>query len=136
MVGDAEAHAADDKLFRALIESRNKADSLIHAVERTLKDFGHNVKAEDRARIEPALSDLRGALKSDDKLAIDKKCAALENAVQSLSAPSAAQSDPSEEPLYRQAQPQGPGAARGKSGRFAPADGVIDANFEDLGSKG
>ena len=136
MVSDAEAHAAEDKLFRALIESRNKADGLIHAVEKTLKDFGDNVKAEDRARIESALSDLRGALKGDDKLAIDKKYAALERAVQSLSAPSAAQPDPAEEPLYRQEPPQGPGAGRGKSGGLSSADGVIDADFEDLGSKG
>src|SRR6202008_589767 len=37
MVRDAEAHAADDKRFRELVDSRNKADGLVHAVEKSLK---------------------------------------------------------------------------------------------------
>ena len=49
MVRDAEAHAEEDKKFRELVDTRNKADGLIHAVEKTLKDLGDKVDA-GRAR--------------------------------------------------------------------------------------
>src|SRR3954468_3858808 len=63
MVRDAEAHAAEDKKFRELVETRNKADGLIHSVEKTVKDLGDKVDAGERAKVESAISDLRTALK-------------------------------------------------------------------------
>src|SRR5439155_17056142 len=36
MVGDAEAHAAEDAKFRELAETRNRADGLVHATEKML----------------------------------------------------------------------------------------------------
>ena len=53
MVRDAEAHAEDDKRFRELVETRNKADGLVHAVEKALKDLGDKV---DRRRAREASS--------------------------------------------------------------------------------
>ena len=77
MVADAEAHAEEDKKFRELVESRNRADQLVHAVEKSLKDLGDKVDGAERAKVESALSDLRSVLKGDDKAAIDKKAEAL-----------------------------------------------------------
>src|SRR5262247_2099083 len=73
MVSDAEAHAEEDKKFRELVESRNKAEQLAHAVEKSLKDLGDKVDGAERAKVESAMSDLRSAIKGDDKAAIDKK---------------------------------------------------------------
>jgi molecular chaperone DnaK len=73
MVRDAEAHAAEDKKFRELVDTRNRADALLHATEKSLKDLGDKVTGEERAAIEAALSDLRGVLKGDDKAAIEHK---------------------------------------------------------------
>jgi molecular chaperone DnaK len=67
MVGDAEAHAEEDKKFRELVDSRNRADQLVHAVEKSLKDLGDKVDGGERAKVESALSDLRGVLKGDDQ---------------------------------------------------------------------
>ncbi|MGC8522003.1 MAG: molecular chaperone DnaK, partial [Steroidobacteraceae bacterium] len=80
MVRDAEAHAAEDKRFRELIETRNKADAMVHAVERSLKDLGEKVEASERASVESAISDLRTALKGDDREVIEKKTEALAQA--------------------------------------------------------
>src|SRR5579859_3373891 len=80
MVRDAEAHAEEDKRFRELVDTRNKADGMIHAVEKTLKDLGDKVDAGERAKVESAISDLRTALKSDDKGVIEKKTEALAQA--------------------------------------------------------
>ena len=52
MVRDAEAHAEEDKRFRELVDTRNKADGLIHAVEKTLQDLGDKVDAAERAKVE------------------------------------------------------------------------------------
>ena len=76
MVRDAEAHAEDDKRFRELVDSRNKADGLIHAVEKSLQSLGDKAEGAERATIESAVSDLRTALKGEDKGAIDKKAEA------------------------------------------------------------
>ena len=59
------------------MDSRNRADQLVHAVEKSLKDLGDKVDGGERAKVESALSDLRGVLKGDDKAAIDKKAEAL-----------------------------------------------------------
>src|SRR5690349_14339289 len=80
MVRDAEAHAEEDKKFRELVETRNKADGMIHAIEKTLKDLGDKVDPAERGRVESAISDVRAALKSDDKGVIEKKTEALAQA--------------------------------------------------------
>src|ERR1700692_2328481 len=80
MVHDAEAHAEADKKFRELVDTRNKADGMIHTVEKTVKDLGDKVDAGERAKVESAVSDLRTALKGDDRNVIEKKSEALAQA--------------------------------------------------------
>ncbi len=126
MIRDAEAHAEEDKRFRELVETRNRADALLHATEKSVKDLGDKVTGEERAAIEAALSDLRGALKGDDKAAIEHKAEALAKA-----------SAPVVQRAY-QAEPQpageGPGATAqaGAGGK----DDVLDAEFEEIKDKG
>jgi molecular chaperone DnaK len=129
MVRDAEAHAAEDKRFRELVESRNKADALTHAVEKSLRELGDKVDASERARVESAVSDLRTALKGDDKNVIDKKAEALAQASASLA---------------QRAQSGGAGAGPeaaaagggGSAGGGAHGDDVVDAEFEEVKDKG
>ena len=71
MVRDAEAHAEEDKKFRELAETRNRADALLHATEKSLKDLGDKVSPEDRARTASAISDLKGVIRGDDKDVIE-----------------------------------------------------------------
>src|ERR1700683_2737732 len=80
MVKDAEIHAAEDRKFRELVETRNRADAMVHSVEKALKDLGEKVSADERAKAEAALNDLKTVLKSDDKEAIEKKTEALAQA--------------------------------------------------------
>ena len=61
MVGDAEAHAAEDAKFRELAETRNQADALVHATEKSLRELGDKVSGEERAKIESALADVKEA---------------------------------------------------------------------------
>ena len=59
--GEAEAHAAEDKKFRELVETRNRADALLHATEKSLKDLGDKVDPADRAKVESAATALPSA---------------------------------------------------------------------------
>jgi molecular chaperone DnaK len=125
MVRDAEAHAEEDRKFRELAETRNRADSLVHAAEKALKDLGDKVSAEDRARVESAVSDLKGVLKGDDKDIIEKKAAALAEA----SAKVAQQAYASQPGADGGPGAAGPGAGGATGGG---KDEVLDAEFEEV----
>ena len=130
MVSDAEAHAADDKKFRELVETRNKADGLLHSVEKSLKDVGEKVSVEDRSKAESAISDLRTALKGDDRDQIEKKAEALAQASAGIAQQAAAAAG-------GDAGPAEAGAAGGASGASgARSDDVVDAEFEEVKDKG
>ncbi|NND58670.1 MAG: molecular chaperone DnaK, partial [Gammaproteobacteria bacterium] len=57
MVRDAEAHADEDRKFRELVDTRNQADALLHATEKSMEDLGDKVSAEERSSIEAASND-------------------------------------------------------------------------------
>jgi molecular chaperone DnaK len=136
MVRDAEAHAEEDKRFRELVETRNKADGLIHAVEKSLQSLGDKVEATERAKVESAVSDLRTALKGDDRNVIEKKSEALAQASAAIA--------------QRAYAAEGGGAAAAEAGSAGTAgaqDGggggggagredVVDAEFEEVKDKG
>jgi molecular chaperone DnaK len=131
MVRDAEAHAAEDKRFRELVETRNKADSMIHTVEKTVKDLGDKVDPSERAKVEAAISDLRTALKGDDKNVIEKKTEALAQASSSIAQKAYASGG-----AEGAAGPGGSaGGGAGASGGQAGRDDVVDAEFEEVKDK-
>ncbi|MFO1401216.1 MAG: molecular chaperone DnaK [Steroidobacteraceae bacterium] len=139
MVKDAEAHAAEDKKFRELVDTRNRADGMVHSVEKALKDLGEKVSAEERAKAESALSDLKGVLKGDDKDAIEKKTEALATAAAGIAQKAYADSGAggAGEPGGGQAGGgAGAQAEAGAAGGGAGKDDVVDAEFEEVKDKG
>src|SRR5690554_3828333 len=80
MVKDAEAHAEEDKKFHELVTARNQADALIHATNKSLKDLGDKVDADEKAKIESAVEALQEAIKGEDKDDIEAKTNALSEA--------------------------------------------------------
>ncbi len=115
MVSDAEAHAEEDRQFRELVETRNKADGLLHATEKTLADLGAQVAPAERAGVESALADLRDALKGNDRQIIETKASALAAAAAGLA--------------QQAQQAASGGGAGGAAGNDA---GVVDAEFEEV----
>src|SRR2546427_2296825 len=110
MVKDAAEHAEEDRKRRSEIETRNETDALIFQSERTLRDLGDKVSPEDRERIESALKDAEGSLKSEDKAAIDAKAQALAQAAQKLGEKMYAETQA--QAGGQQAQGAAPGGAR------------------------
>ena len=66
MVGEAEAHAADDKTQREQVEARNRLDSMIWQIDKMLKESGDKLDATAKAEVEEALAAARQDLESDD----------------------------------------------------------------------
>jgi molecular chaperone DnaK len=124
MVSDAEAHAEDDKKFRELIETRNRADGMVHSVEQSLTDLGDKVPTEERAKVESALSDLKSVLKGDDKEKIEKKLEALMQAASGIAQQAYAQS-------AEGAAGGADASAAGEGGGDGKGD-VLDAEFEEV----
>ncbi|HEX4023722.1 MAG TPA: molecular chaperone DnaK [Steroidobacteraceae bacterium] len=147
MVKDAEAHAAEDRKFRELVDTRNRADAMVHAVEKALKDLGDKVSSDERAKAEVALSDLKTALKGDDKDAIEKKTEALGQASASIAQRAYAAQEGAAGAAgdggggAGAAGPGGPGGSAGAGGgadapASKPEDNVVDAEFEEVRDKG
>jgi molecular chaperone DnaK len=124
MVKDAEAHAEEDRRFREIVETRNKADALIHGADKALKDLGEKVSADDRRNVEAAVSDLRTALKGDSKETIEAKANALAQA--SAAIMQQAMSGAAGE------GPQEAGGAAGSGSADSGRDDVLDAEFEEV----
>lgn len=122
MVRDAEAHADEDKKARALVDARNQADAMIHATEKSLKEFGEKLEASEKEKIEAAANELREAMKGDDKDAIEQKTQALAEASHKLA-----------EQMYAQAQ--GGAGEAGEQPQGENAEDVVDAEFEEVKDK-
>ncbi|MEO0077462.1 MAG: molecular chaperone DnaK [candidate division WOR-3 bacterium] len=116
MVSDAQAHAADDRKRREVVDSRNRADTLIYQTERTLRDSGERVPAAEKKPIEDAIAELRAVMKGDDKAAIDTAVEKLQKLSYRMA-----------EELYKQ-QGSATGAAAGskpESGKSVDADYTV-----------
>ncbi|MBC7984233.1 MAG: molecular chaperone DnaK [Candidatus Obscuribacterales bacterium] len=126
MVTDAESHAEEDRKFRELVDSRNRADALLHTTDKTLKEMGDKVPGAERAKVESAMADLKTALGGDSKETIDTKASALAEVSQSL-AQQTAQAQTSESAAGQNGGGSGPSGG-GK-------DDVLDAEFEEVKDK-
>ncbi|HAE46285.1 MAG TPA: molecular chaperone DnaK, partial [Tistrella mobilis] len=122
MVKEAEANAAEDKKRKELVEARNHADGLVHSTEKSLKEHGDKIGAEDRTAIEDAVTALKAALNGDDADDIKAKTEALSMAAMKLG-----------EAMYKAGeQGDGPTASGPGAGAGAADDGVVDADFEEV----
>ena len=84
MKQDAEAHAEDDKARRELVETKNKAEMMMHETKKSMDEHGDKISPEARGSIESALSNLEEKLKGDDKEAIEAALTALAGSAEEL----------------------------------------------------
>ncbi|MET0169582.1 MAG: Hsp70 family protein, partial [Aliihoeflea sp.] len=120
MVKDAEANADTDKKRRAAVEAKNQAESLIHSSEKSLKDYGDKVSAEDRQAIETAIADLRTAVEGDDAEDITAKTTHLAEVSMKLG-----------QAMYEASQAEA-AEADAKADAEKSGEDVVDADFEEI----
>jgi molecular chaperone DnaK len=85
LVSEARGHEAEDRNRRQLVEARNNADSLAYQTEKSLRELGDRVPAQERRDIEEKVRNLREAIKGEDTLRIQRMQDDLQNAFHALS---------------------------------------------------
>ncbi|MFL5236237.1 MAG: molecular chaperone DnaK [Rhizomicrobium sp.] len=121
MVKDAEAHAAEDKKRRALVDAKNQADALVHSTEKALSEHGDKVGQEERTAIENAIASVKEAVKGEDVEAIQQKTQALAQASMKLG-----------EAMYKAQAAQGAEGQPGGEGATPNNENVVDAEFTEV----
>ena len=127
MTKDAELHAEEDKRRKEIVETRNSADALVHATEKSLKDLGDKVDAETKANVEKEIENVKKVKDGDDVDAIKTAVDALTQASHKLA-----------ELMYAQASKENPDAGQGGAGDAGAKpkkdddDDVVDADFEEV----
>jgi molecular chaperone DnaK len=121
MVKDAEAHAAEDKKRREMVDAKNQGESLAHDAEKSLKEYGDKVAQSDRSAIESAVASLRTALQGEDVEAIKARTNDLMQAQMKLG-----------EAMYKAQQASGAPGDGGAAPGGEPKDDVIDAEFREV----
>ncbi|HWC50919.1 MAG TPA: molecular chaperone DnaK, partial [Nitrospira sp.] len=125
LVKDAQAHTEDDKKRRKAAEAKNQADNLLYQTEKNLKEHGDKISAEDRTKIEDAVTALKKAMEGTDPDAIESATQTLTSASHKLA-----------EEMYKKASASsatGAEAAGAESPNGAKTDEkVVDAEFEEV----
>jgi molecular chaperone DnaK len=66
MVQEAQRNNADDNKRREVIQARNEADTVIYQAEKSLRDLGDKVSADDRQKVEAKITELKSAMKGEN----------------------------------------------------------------------
>ncbi|MDB5377570.1 MAG: molecular chaperone DnaK [Rubritepida sp.] len=123
MVRDAEANAEADKKRRESVEARNQLDALVHSTEKTIRENGDKVPADERIAAEAAISEARAAMEGGDVDAINAAAEKLGQASMKIG-----------EAMYK-AEQASPQPEAGPTGSSKPDDKVVDAEFEEVDPK-
>ncbi|HXF85054.1 MAG TPA: molecular chaperone DnaK, partial [Anaerolineales bacterium] len=83
---DAELHAEEDRKRRELIEVRNRADNMVYAAEKALREFGEKVPAEVKSEIEAKIAAVKKVAESEDITTIRSAVDALGESIQKIGA--------------------------------------------------
>jgi molecular chaperone DnaK len=129
MTKDAEAHSAEDKKKREVVDLKNNADQLLYSTEKMLKEHGDKVPAQTRSNIENAMNSLKEAVKGDSADAIKRAMENLGSASQELGKTLYEEAAKKRGPSAPTGDQQKP-AEEGEVHRKAGGDDVIDAEFE------
>ncbi len=126
MVKDAEANADADEKRKEAVEIKNQAQTAVHSVEKSLKDYGDKVDEDTKTDIEAKLRELSELLEAEeaDTEALKTSTEALTEASMKLG-----------EAMYKDMQEQQAAEAEGGDAK-AEDDGVVDADFEDVADEG
>ena len=124
MVSEAQQHAEEDKKKRELVDTKNQADGLLHATEKSLGEYGDKIEAAEKTAIEDAIAALRESLNGEDPANIETATNKLQEVSMKLG-----------EAMYKE-QAEAAGKDEGEADVAAKSgdadDTVVDADFEEV----
>ncbi len=131
MMADAEAFREEDEKKKKNVEVRNQGDSLLYQVDRSLKDLGDKVSADEKATVEAAKKELSDALAGDDVDLIESRTKELSEALYKITeriyGEAAAQAQ-----QQTGADPNMGGAQSGSDFNQAQGQDFYDAEFKNV----
>ena len=95
-VKEAKQYEEEDKKRKEGVESHNKLDGMIFTVEKSIKDLGDKISAEDKAKLEEEIKTAKAELETNDKEKMDSAFENLSKVSQEVFAK-----------IYQQANPNG-----------------------------
>ena len=124
MVRDAEANAESDKKRREFVEAKNQAESMVHQVEKNLKEHEGKISAQDKGEAEAAVAAVRSALEGTDADALKSATERLSQSAMKIG-----------EQMYKAEAAAGEAHGADATGGKAADDKVVDAEFEEVDDK-
>ena len=126
LVRDAQTHTEEDKKRRKAAEAKNQADTLLYQTEKNLKEHGDKISAEDKTKIEEAVTALKKAMEGTDPDAIESATQSLTTASHKLA-----------EEMYKKASASSATGAGATAAEESPNgaktdEKVVDAEFEEV----
>lgn len=131
MVKDAESHAEEDKKKKEVVESRNRLDTLVYSVEKSMSELSDKLSSEDKNAIGAALERSKKALEGTDVAEINAAAEELTKTSHKMS-----------EEMYKKAAEANAASAGGASSSDdngsadqssdGKSDDVVDADFEEV----
>ena len=132
MVKDSEAHAEEDKKKRSLVEARNKADQVIYTTEKTLKDYGDKVSADEKKNIEEKIEKVKETMRGEsaDQInsSIDELMQASHKIAEEMYKQTATQQQATSQEPPKEEKKEEKKEDKGK-------EGAVDADFEVVDDK-
>jgi molecular chaperone DnaK len=122
-VDDAEKFADEDKKHKDEVEIRNQADQMVYTTERSMREMGDKLEANDKEEVEKAVADLKKTLEGNDNDMI-------KTATEHLTEVSYRVFGKVYEQAAQQQQAEGAEAQQDGGAQNEPQDDVVDADYE------
>lgn len=133
MVKEAEKYADQDKKQKEKVELTNQANALVYSTEKSVKDYGDKISADDKSKIEKELGSLKEAIKSSDEAKIKSGMESLQKASHKLAEEvykATASQQAAGQEGSQQANADGSRKGKGQTATDTKNDDVIDADFK------
>ena len=121
MVKEAEDNAEADKEKREAIDTRNQAESMIHAAEKSLSDLGDKAEDDTKKGVEDAITELKTALEGEDVSVIKEKTSSLSAVMMKMG-----------EAAYKSNGANNAESADTTNDHGETKEDVVDADFEEV----
>jgi molecular chaperone DnaK len=122
MVKDAEAHQKDDAERKELIEAKNKADSLVYSVEKSLSEHADKIPAVEKEEVEKAIAAVKEAMQGENKSSIESATEELSKVSMKIG-----------EHIYKQEEKASAEQPQGAESSTASNDEkIVDADYEEV----
>jgi len=122
MVKDAEAHQKDDAERKELIEAKNKADSLVYSVEKSLSEHADKIPVAEKEEVEKAIAAVKEAMQGENKSSIESATEELSKVSMKIG-----------EHIYKQEEKASAEQPQGAESSTASNDEkIVDADYEEV----